>query len=299
MHKLEKLLNNGEAELVLKLTENTTDWEELLFRTRALRMLNRLKEVPEIFDLYHDVLNQRLDLTMPVHIAALIDLGEFDEARKAIGYYANLPYQNQIVEEMIRGFPRYIDQEEMMSKNKNRGISDEEVAELLMSDKDDEVLTGLEMVKTRRVDNFIPEFEKIFKNKHKAYVRGMALALANHDKIDKDFSFLDWNEVPVKINPIKIEEPFKDKVFDDVYNRIKSSNDITYIDIAERILFTYEIGAYPYHMDESSDMIYATVRFVALQALMQSINIDELVEKYHLDKAKLEAHIARATSFIR
>ena len=299
MHKLEKLLNNGEAELVLKLTENTNDFEELLFRTRALRMLDRLKDVPEVFDMYHDVLDSNLEISMPVHIDALILLNRFDDARKAISYYSNLPYQNQRVEEMLKAFPDYINREEIRAKSKSGYLSDEELADYLLSKDDDMVATGLQMIKERRVENFVDEIKQVMSTKHKAYVRGLALAILNSEKIDSECDFLDWNEKKIRVNPNKLLDPFNDNVFENVLNKIEEDDDITFIDIAKQVLFTYVLAAYPHKMDESADMIYAMVRYVTLDALSQSDDIEKLAQKYHLDKKKLEAHIQRAMTYIR
>lgn len=299
MHKLEKLLNEGHVELVLKLTEECKDFEEVLFRSRALRMMGKLNEVPELYSFYQDLLDQNIEICLPVHIDVFLQLGQYDEARKILEHYSNLPYQSQKVEEMLRAFPSYINREESQSKARTGSMGEDEIAEFLLSNDTYSVMAGLQMVRERKASNFIEEFKKILTNpKIMPTARGMALAVLEQEAINADFNFLDWDNKSMVVNPSKLENPFQDSVFTETLDKIESSNDITFMDIARQVLLTYCLAAHPHRMNDNPDIVFAVVKVVALEALSQSEDVNKVAEEYHLNLEELNKEIDKVKSYL-
>ena len=299
MHKLEQLLRNNQFELVIKLTENTEDFDELIYRIDAFRSLKLPEEVLKVIESHHEVLDDDLLYTLPMHIGTLIDLRRFKEAREAFEYYSNLPYQSQEVEEMLRAYPRYIDREEMRSKSKSSSMSDDELMDMLENEDDYEVMTALDMIRTsRNIDNFLTEFAHLLVSKRRDHIRGMALVILISKNVNRDFEYLDWNGNKIVVNPSKLVDPFLDKMFQQAYMRIQNDNDVTFVQIANQVMIYLVMGACPHPIDDSSEMIYGAIYIVTKETLKQSVEVEQYAKTNHLDPKRLQFLVDKTTSYI-
>ena len=119
MDSLKSLIDARKYELVLKLTEKSTQPNDLFYRIAALTCLGKYEDALFEIQDHTEALETKLDALIPVHIQLLCTLGRYEQAEVALEHYSNLPYQSQVVEEILRKMPTLIAQEERKSTVKN------------------------------------------------------------------------------------------------------------------------------------------------------------------------------------
>lgn len=244
MDSLKTLMDRKQYELVIAVTKSATDAQSLFYRISALLALGKPEEALDCIITNQKILSSNLKLLVKIHIEILCMLGKFDAAYAQLDYYKNLPYESQQTEETLAYYAKYIREEE---KNSVRGhdISDEDVVKQLKSDKSTVVLTGLEAIRGKAVEPFMPYLEKILVDFPMQAIRSFALLLLVEKKYNKVVKFNHVNKV-IEVNPSLLEPPFQDNQFGNIIRSIQSDfKDPTLSQNALNIYSTYLIYIYP------------------------------------------------------
>ena len=160
MDSLKSLIDKKEYELVIKLTEGSKVPNDLFYRISAYIYLGKYEEALFVIQDHQQILESNLVSLINAHINLLCALGRFDQAHATLDYYANLPYQSQEVEEILRKMPEVIELEEK-KQNTVRFYDDEQLEKYLTSDKLEEVLIGLDTVRNRDIFTFLPVLQNL------------------------------------------------------------------------------------------------------------------------------------------
>ena len=205
MDSLKSLIDQQKYDLVIKLTERSTEASDLFHRIAAFSCLGKYEEALYVIQDHQKVLEEKLPHLISIHIELLCALERFDQAESVLEYYSNLPYHSQIVEELLRKMPKLIEEEEK-KKHIGYNFSEDEILKLLHSSKNEDVLFSLDLIKTRDIYSFLPELAKLLVSHPKKTIRSMILLLLVQKEIDRDIMFMD--DAIIKVNPKKLTQPF-------------------------------------------------------------------------------------------
>ena len=276
MDTLKSLMDNHEFELVIKLTEKSSDADSIFYRISAQLGIGQPEKALETLKQHHNLLRKNLYLLIKVHIDLLIILGRFDEAYDELDYYKNLPYESQQVEELLSGLVGYIRKEEKQAY-KTITVSDDDLKSRLKSNDQLTVISALEMVQERNIESFLPDIKNAMLNNPSQNARTFALLLLVSKKINVETDFLSSSGI-VRINPSVIKPPFVDKKFNDVSRRMISEfKNPTISDNAIDIFSRYILDVYPLEVNEEDDTIVATL-FILSSECLQMKDVPTLEE---------------------
>ena len=168
MDSLKTLIDQKKYDLVIKLTETSVSATDLFYRLSAFICLGKYEDALYVIQDHQKVLESNLASLINAHINLLCALNRFDQAYSVLDYYANLPYQSQVVEEILRKMPKVIEAEEK-KQNTFKFYSDEELEEMLKSEKFEDVLLALDIIKNRDVLSFLPFLKELLISSKKEY----------------------------------------------------------------------------------------------------------------------------------
>ena len=286
MDSLKTLMDKKSYDLVIKLTENTNDSVALFYRLSALVAVGQSEEALKLIKSKRLILQSRLDILIKIHIEILCLLGRFDEAYEELRYYQELPYESQVVEEILKAMPDYIRKEERNSFN-HRQKSEDEIIAQLMSKNDEEVLAALDAIKNQPVNNYLLPLLKILRSHPRQVIRNFTLLLLVKYKYDKEVDFLKDGKV-IKVVPASLEEPFKINGYKDLaeFSLIMQSryHDPSIASNALNILSSYLIYIYPDKLELSKEETMIVFVYLAKKMLCTDISdLKETCEKYNID----------------
>ena len=283
MDSLKTLIDQKKYDLVIKLTETSTSSNDLFYRISAFICLGKYEDALYVIQDHQKTLESNLASLINAHINLLCALNRFDQAYSALDYYANLPYQSQVVEEILRKIPKVIEAEEH-KQNTFKYYDDESLSKLLASENDDEVLMALDIIKGRDVLSFLPELNNILLNHKRETIKSYTLMLLVNKEIDRDLKINKRGQL-IEVNPKKLERPFSGDAFNKVVRTFDSEiKDLTMSQTATQLLSQYCIYIYPRLLDKSPDLYYLAFYFLASEYVGFPIPIEELEEKaYQLD----------------
>ena len=288
MDSLKSLMDKKEYELVIKLTNNSLEVYDLFYRVSAFLALFRLQEALEVIDNNRRIMEHDLPALIKIHIELLCLAGEFNEARKELNYYSNLPYHSQQVEEILRDMPEFILKEEKMN-NSLHALNDQEILAKLTSKNAQEVIIGLDNLRIRDVIPFLKYISNILVNFPVQSVRSFALLLLVQKEVDRDLSFNSLDKI-IKINPKHLLPPFDEKHFNQRIKRIEQKfNDPSLSQTAVQIYSSYLLYIYPSNPIDDEDLLFAALYAISLSYLGRNneLEIDKFCFEQGLDKNKL------------
>ena len=108
MDSLKSLIDQKNYDLVIKLTETSTSSNDLFYRISAFICLGKYEEALYVIQDNQKTLEINLASLINAHINLLCALNRFDQAYTTLDYYANLPYQSQVVEELLQKISPYV-----------------------------------------------------------------------------------------------------------------------------------------------------------------------------------------------
>ena len=155
MDSLKTLIDKKEYDLVIKLTKNSEEADDLFYLIAAYTFKGEYENALYAIQDHQSVLESKLSNLIRIHIELLCALERFDQAHNVLDYYANLPYESQQVEELLRDMPKVIEAEEK-KKYASKYFNEEQIIEKLTSKDNQEVLFAIELLKTtlKRFGNF-------------------------------------------------------------------------------------------------------------------------------------------------
>ncbi len=244
MDSLKSLMDKKQYSLVIKITENSTDANDLFYRVSAFLALGKAEESLNVINKNQSILEINLSILIKIHIEILCLLDKFDEAYQKLHYYENLPYSSQQVEEILREMPNFIRAEEKRSYA-CKEMGDAEIGKLLTSKDSNEVLIGLDSIRDKDINRFITIISDILVNFPKQSIRSFALLLLVQKQVDKVFKFTHINEI-VNVNPKELIPPFIGDEFNNLVKNLDSSfKNPVLSENAVQILSTHLLYVYP------------------------------------------------------
>ena len=294
MDSLKSLMDKKQYDLVLKLTENTNDVISLFYRLSALMAVGQSEQALTLIKYKRLILQNRLDILIKIHIEILCLLGRFDEAYEELKYYQELPYESQVVEEILRAMPAYIRKEERNAYARHEK-SEEEIHQQLMSDNDEEVLAALDSLKSEPLDLYLLPILKIMRSHPRQVVRSFALLLLVNSKFNKEVDFLH-NEQIIKVNPSLLDEPFNIEGYQDLtafsFARQSAYHDPSIASHALNLISSYLIYIYPDKLNLSKDESLLVFGYLAKKMLHSQIDdLNDACQKYQVDVQKVSSYI--------
>lgn len=244
MDNLKSLLDNKQYDLVLKLTETSTSSNDLFYRISAFIFLGKYEDALYVIQDHQETLQSNLAALINAHINLLCVLGRFDQAYTVLDYYANLPYQSQVVEEILRKMPKVIEAEEK-KQTTFKFYSDDELEQMLRSEKFEDVLLALDVIKNRDILDFLPILKELLVSANKESIKSYILMMLVKKEIDRDLSILKNGHL-LDVNPKYLKPPFQGEIFDNVIKGFdKEYKDSTLSQIATQLFSQYSIYIYP------------------------------------------------------
>lgn len=244
MDNLKSLLDNKQYDLVLKLTETSTTSNDLFYRISAFIFLGKYEDALFVIQDHQETLESNLPALINAHINLLCVLNRFEQAYRVLDYYNNLPYQSQVVEEILRKMPKVIEAEEK-KQTSYKFYSDDEIEQMLKSEKFEDVLLALDVVKNRDVLTFLPILKDLLVNSNKETIKSYILMMLVKKEIDRDLLINKFGE-EIKVNPKYLNPPFMGEIFDNVIKGFdKEFKDSTLSQIATQLFSQYTIYIYP------------------------------------------------------
>lgn len=266
MDTLKSLMDKHEFDLVIKLTEKSSDADSIFYRISALLGVGQPQKALDTLKEHHNLLRKNLYLLIKVHIDLLIILGKFEEAYDELDYYKNLPYESQQVEELLSSMVGYIRHEERESY-KTVVVTDDELKSRLASNDQGDVISALGIVGEKGIEPFITNIQKVMVDNPYQNLRTYALLLLVSKKTDKEFDFKSSTGI-IRINPSKLKPPFVDKKFNNISRRMISEfRNPTISDNAIDILSRYIMDIYPSEIEGSDDEIVAALYKISCDCL--------------------------------
>ena len=211
---LKTLIDQKKYDLVIKLTETSESATDLFYRISAFICLGKYEDALYVIQDHQKVLESNLASLINAHINLLCALNRFDQAYSVLDYYANLPYQSQVVEEILRKMPDIIEAEEK-KQNSIKFYDDETIAKLLKSDVDEEVLMALDIIKTRDIFSFLPEINDILLNHKRETIKSYTLMLLVKKELDRNLQINKLGKV-IDVNPKYLTPPFTGHICSDL-----------------------------------------------------------------------------------
>jgi len=263
MDNLKTLMDKKDYDLVLKLTETATDNNSLFYRISAFLGSGKSKEALAVIETNQKTLESNLSILIKIHVEILCLLNRFDDARKQLKYYENLPYESQIVEEILREMPKLIDTEEKKITS-FKSISNEEIIKNLASNNENDVLIALDMIRDKDGLYFLPYIKKVLVNFPKQSIRSFALLLLVQKEIDREVEFKSIDKI-IKVNPKHLIPPFVGDNFNNLLSKMQLEyKDPSLSEHAIQILSSYLLYIYPSNVEESEDILLSALYIVAL-----------------------------------
>ena len=278
--KYEQLLEKGQFDLLIKLTENATNHEDVYYHVVALNDAGRVNDALEYISLYQDILDQDIKNIMMFHISILLDLAKYEQAREAYEHYANLPYQSQEVEELLKIVPQYITKKELEKDINGVYFNEENIHKFFMSENEEEVFEGLNALKNRNPEDFIYEFKHIMVNYPRALARLLALSILVKYRYEGMVEFVDIKNVKRTIKPSEVaDSPFDDKPFLDAIDRIEHIKDASIGGYAKDILVMFMIAIYLSDLKYSSNILFLASYSLARDLFKEEYDLHKEAEE--------------------
>ena len=291
MDSLKSLIDSRQYELVIKLTEKSTNANDLFYRIAAFTCLGKYEEaLCVIQDNQNALQGSNLASLITIHIQLLCVLERYEQAHAALSYYADLPYQSQVVEEVLRKMPEVIEQEE--KKAQAKFYSDDEIITKLTSKENDEIIFGLDLVKKRDVLSYLPYLAKILSNHPNQTVRSLALMLLVEKEVDRNLKYQSYKGEMV-VNPKKTTPPFAGDEFNQTIKIMDSEfKDTTLMQNGAQILSSLAIYVYPYKVPSESKEVAWAIYVIANRLIFVDVDLQQLIEQHNLNREKLNEYIS-------
>ena len=286
MDSLKSLYDSKQYDLILKLTATSEIESDLFYRIGAFTALGQFEDALFVIQDHQSVLEKDLATLVPIHIDLLCTLERFDQAYSVLDYYSNLPYQSQVVEEILVGMKKVIASEE--KKNHLYMISDDELVKYLLSEEKENVLYAIDLLKKRDVLSFLPEIVKVMTTNKNQVIRSLTLMLLVEKEIDRDLPFLAFDG-PITVNPKKAIRPFTGETFNTLAKRISIEfKDLTLSQNGIQILSNLALYIYPHAIPNDLNEVLLAIEITSKKYLGKNVESVELEAKNRgLDSEKV------------
>lgn len=289
MDSLKTLLDQKQYELVIKLTEGSETPNDLFYRISAYIYLGKYEEALYVIQDHQHILESNLASLINAHINLLCVLSRFDQARAVLDYYNNLPYQSQVVEELLRKMPEVIELEEKKQTTLSF-YDDEQLEDYLKSDKLEDVLIGLDSLRKRDIFSFLPIISDILLNHKNQMIRSYTLMLLVQKEVDRSFKMNSLDEV-IDINPKHLTPPFTSVTFNETLRLIdKEFKDPSLAQSATQLFSEYQMFIYPRDIAHAPKDLCASLYIISRKYANSPLeDVHSYCEALELDEAKINS----------
>ncbi len=213
MDSLSSLIDKGEYELVLTLSELSSAPEDLLFRLVALLHLNRSEEAMELLDKNrHELFRYKPVLTMKYDFELRFARNEFDEAYEDLNEFEQEDYISQEVEEALREARKLIRRKERGAKKKE--LSPEEIHARLIGEDAYLTLEALNALKPLDITPYMGDVEHLLLNNPSKEVCSYALILLVAKGFDRPVKAKTIFGKELEVTPTELTPPLTGEKFD-------------------------------------------------------------------------------------
>lgn len=298
MDSLKTLIDQKKYDLVIKLTEGSESANDLFYRISAFIYLGKYEDALFVIQDHQKILETNLVSLINAHINLLCALSRFDQAYSVLDYYANLPYQNQEVEELLRKMPEAIKLEEH-KQTSVRFYDDEQIEQYLKSDKTDEVLIALDTIRNRDIFTFLPTLQEVLLNHSQQMVRSFALMLLVQKEVDRNLKMKSLNEI-IDVNPKHLIPPFTGAIFNETVKLFDiNAKDPTISQNAAQLFSEYAMYIYPREFFLSPKELSAIFILIAKKYASSPVSDEkEYFNSLNLDNEKLIAKTREIESYL-
>lgn len=283
MDNLDTLFEKKQYDLVIKLTELSTDPKDRFLRVSSLVSLGKIDAALDEIEKYQSLIELKYPYQlMKLHFELLLSKSLFDEARIALRHYESLPYISQEVEEFMRDTKKRIEDESHPKAKKSFEL--DEIYDVLEKETNQGKISQVVFaLKDYNINIYIDSL-KIFLTREDVHpnFRTYALILLVDNKFDEEINFLSLNGL-IKVNPSKLFPPFMSDDFNEVCRLItlKAEQNITLTETALHLFNCFIIDTYPIDIYKTSaqDLSDAFI-YIAKAYLNEDISsYDENVKK--------------------
>ena len=286
MDSLKSLYDSKQYELILKLTATSEIESDLFYRIGAFTALGQFEDALFVIQDHQSTLEKDLATLVPIHIDLLCTLERYDQAYSILDYYSNLPYQSQVVEEILASMKKVIASEE--KKNHFYSISDDELVKYLLSEEKEDVLYAIDLLKKRDVLSFLPEIVKVLTTNKNQVIRSLTLMLLVEKEVDRELPYLAFDG-PMTVNPKKCIRPFTGEVFNTLAKRISFEfKDLTLSQNGIQILSNLALYIYPHPIENDLDEVLLAIEITSKKYLGKNVeNVELEAKNRNLDSNKV------------
>ena len=293
MDSLKSLIDQRKYDLVIKLTETSDSANDLFYRISAFICLGKYEEALYVIQDHQKTLESNLASLINAHINLLCALNRFEQAYTVLDYYSNLPYQSQVVEEVLRKMPTLIEAEEK-KQTTAKYYDDEQIAEMLKSKNYEEVLMALDIIKSRDIFSFLPEISDILLNHKRETIKSYTLMLLAKKEVDRNLKMNKKGKI-IDVNPKYLIPPFTGAIFNEIVRCFDSKfKDTTISQTATQLLSQYCIYIYPNILDKSPKLYALAFYIIANTYANNELTIEQvkdLASQQEIDFTELDSLI--------
>ena len=191
-----------------------------------------------------------------------------------------------------------LDGSEKMGKSLGNAIfvvdDDETISKFLSSDKDEEILMALDIIKTRDIFAFLPEISKILLNHPRETIKSYTLMLLVKKELDRNLKINKLGEIK-EINPKYLNPPFTGAIFNEIVRYFDHEfKDLTLSQTAAQLLSQYCIYIYPAELDKSPKLYALAFYLIASEyagSPIEEVDAQELAVKEDIKIEELDSLI--------
>lgn len=268
MDNLASLFEKKEYELVIKLTRNSSNVDDLFYCLSAYLSLNKINDALLLIEEKKTILKTRLPMLMRTHVELLCLATKFDEAYNVIKEYENMPYFSQEAEETLKELPHIVREYER-NLYRNHQFNEDDLIKALLSKEGNTVVGALDTLRDKELSPYLIYINKILVDFPKQSIRSFALLLLVQKKFDKVVKFNHMGKV-IEVKPSELKAPFVDEEFSDLSAKlVEVYKDSSLSMNALQILSTYLIYIYPEEVDYSDSLLIEALKIVTSKYLKQ------------------------------
>lgn len=266
MDSLKSLMDKKNYELVIKMTEESTNADDIFYRIASFVALNKPQNALEEIEKNRKILEVQLPLLMKVEIELLTAIFAFDKAKEKLEYYSELPYFSQEAEERLKALKSHIAKTENETHYQGT-INEDKMHEYLKSPREEIVLAGLQSLKEKDLRPYIIDIQNLLLNASKQSIRSFALMTLVDKKWDQKVRFLADNAI-IEVVPKDLQPPFVANEFKEVIQKMTETyKDPVIINNAISVLSSYIIYRYPTHVEFDNDVMLEALLELSIRYL--------------------------------
>ncbi|MCD8204207.1 MAG: hypothetical protein LUC16_00040 [Coprobacillus sp.] len=290
LDNLDSLLEKGQYDLIIKLTEGASDVDSLFPRLLSLYATAEMGKAERLIDQYYDVLKADLPLLIKISIESLMAANMFDVARNRLQFYSSKPYESQEVEELLKLYPEKIKEAEIaFYKGSGEKKSMEEMEKILQSStKDEEVLSVITTLEKEEVKEFTPLLTEIVASYPTFSVRIYALLSLISNGVNAPMTFLDKDRHKVTLTSADYARLNSSEELEELtYQLNEKLDDPSLVNVAMSLYPIYVLYYFPSVMESDSLVLGAALEVVAHEYMGEEADMESIISKWGVDPERL------------